>query len=489
MSKMRYILSLLMISLSVGVIAQEPEKWDLKTCVEYAVQHNISVQQADVQSRLAKLQADLAKNSQLPSLSGSSGMGLRLGRSIDPTTNGFTNTQFLYNNFGLNGGVQIFNAGKLRNSANATDYSWQASLADMQNAANDISLNVATFYLQILSAIEQTEIAKIQISQTKEQLIATKKRVDVGLLPEINLLELETQLANDSSNFISAISNVEQSKLSLKALLNLDAAKPFDVVVQPVEQIKLQNFADLQPEYVFSVASQNLPNVKAANFRVKAAEKNVKAAKANFYPTLSFGYSLSSNFSNQFKYISGYEFSGYSTPTALSPYVTVNNSKYYVQSPVFTTTSGTRNWGNIWNGWGNQVNNNFGQSLGFQLNIPIFNAGQSKISYQQAKLNFRSASLQEENTQRKLKQDIFSAYTNAVVALNKLNATQKAMTSAEKAYSFATKRYELGLLGTIELLNNQNNFLKAKVNFKSAQYEYVFRIKLLEFYKGENLSL
>jgi outer membrane protein len=397
MSKMRYILSLLMISLSVGVIAQEPEKWDLKTCVEYAVQHNISVQQADVQSRLAKLQADLAKNSQLPSLSGSSGMGLRLGRSIDPTTNGFTNTQFLYNNFGLNGGVQIFNAGKLRNSANATDYSWQASLADMQNAANDISLNVATFYLQILSAIEQTEIAKIQISQTKEQLIATKKRVDVGLLPEINLLELETQLANDSSNFISAISNVEQSKLSLKALLNLDAAKPFDVVVQPVEQIKLQNFADLQPEYVFSVASQNLPNVKAANFRVKAAEKNVKAAKANFYPTLSFGYSLSSNFSNQFKYISGYEFSGYSTPTALSPYVTVNNSKYYVQSPVFTTTSGTRNWGNIWNGWGNQVNNNFGQSLGFQLNIPIFNAGQSKISYQQAKLNFITAILRKES--------------------------------------------------------------------------------------------
>lgn len=489
MIKMKYILSLFMISLSLGVNAQEPEKWDLKTCVEYAIQHNISVQQADVQARLAKLQADLAKNSQLPSLTGSSGMGLRLGRSIDPTTNGFTNTQFLYNNFGLNGGVQIFNAGKLRNGASASDYNWQASIADMQIAANDISLNVATFYLQILSAIEQTEIAKIQIAQTKEQLTATKKRVDVGLLPEINLLELETQLANDSSNFISAISSVEQSKLSLKALLNLDAAKPFDVQVQPVEQIKLQNFADLQPEYVFNIASQNLPNVKAANYRVKASEKNVKAAKANFYPTLSFGYSLSSNFSNQFKYISGYEFSGYSTPTALSPYVNINNSKYYVQSPVFTSTSGTRNWGNIWNGWGNQVNNNFGQSLGFQLSIPIFNAGQSKIAYQQAKLNFRSASLQEENTQRKLKQDIFSAYTTAVVALNKLNATQKAMVSAEKAYNFASKRYELGLLGTIELLNNQNNFLKAKVNFKAAQYEYVFRIKLLEFYKGENLSL
>ena len=486
---MKYILCLVLVALSFVSNAQLPSKWDLKTCVEYAVQHNIYVQQADVQSRLAKLQADLAKNSQLPTMSGSSGMGLRLGRSIDPTTNGFTNTQFLYNNFGLNGGVQIFNAGKLRNNAAATNYSWQASIADMQNASNDISLNVATYYLQVLSAIEQTEIAKIQIQQTLEQLNATKKRVEVGLLPEINLLELETQLANDSSSFISAYSSVEQSKLGLKALLNLDASSPFDVLVQPVDQIKLQSFADLQPDYVFNIASQNLPNVKAANLRVKAADKNILSAKAGFYPTLSFGYNLSSNFSNSFKYISGYEMNGFSSINPTSPFVTMNNTKYYVQSPVYSPVSATRNWGNVWNGWGNQVNNNFGQSLGFQLSIPIFNAGQSKIAYQQAKLNYRNAALQEENTQRKLKQDIFSAFTNAIVALNKLNATQKAVSSSEKAYSFASKRYELGLLGTIELLNNQNNYLKAKVNFKAAQYEYVFRIKLLEFYKGESLSL
>ena len=473
----------------MGVMAQDQPVWDLKTCVEYAIQHNISVQQADVQSRLAKLQADLAKNSQLPNLSGSSSAGLRLGRSIDPTTNGFTNTQFLTNTFGLNGGVQLFNAGRLKNNAAATTYNWQASLADLQNASNDISLNVATFYLQVLSAIEQTEIAKIQIQQTIEQLAATKKRVEVGLLPEINLLELETQLANDSSSYITATSSVIQSKLSLKALLNLDASVPFDIQVQPVDQIKMQSFADLQPDYVYSIATQNLPGVKAANLRVKAANKNVLAAKAGFYPTLSFGYSLSSNFSNQFKYISGYELTGMSTPNAASPFVTVDNNKYYVQSPVFSPVGGTRNWGNVWNGWGTQMNNNFGQSLGFQLSIPIFNAGQSKIAYQQAKLNYKNASLVEENTQRKLKQDIYSAYTNAVVAFNKLNASQKAVNSAEKAYSFATKRYELGLLGTIELLNNQNNYLKAKVNFKSAQYEYVFRIKLLEFYKGESLTL
>jgi len=486
---MRYIFSFIFLGFTLSLTAQNPKQWDLRTCVEYAIKHNISVQQADIQARLSKLQADQAKYNQLPTMSGSSGLGMRLGRSIDPVTNAFTTTQFLYNNFGANGGIQVYNNNRLSNTAAATNFSWLASIADLQTAANDISVNVATFYLQILSTIEQSEIAKIQIAQTNEQLAATKKRVEVGLLPEINLLELETQLANDSSNYITAISNVEQSKLSLKALLNLDASEAFDVYVQPVDQIKLQSFADLQPDYVFGVAEQNLPNIKAANLRLKAAEKNQLIAKAGFYPTLSFGYSLSSNFSNSFKYISGIESAGFSNISPNSPFVTVGSAKYYVQSPVYNTITANRDLSNIWKGWGKQLDNNFGQNFGLQLSIPIFNANQSKTAYQQSKLNYQSVSLQQENTQRKLKQDIYAAYTNAVVAFNKLNANQKAVTSAEKAYSFATKRYELGLLGTIELLNNQNNFLKAKVNYKSAQYEYVFRIKLLEFYKGEALSL
>ena len=445
---MKYLFSFILFCGSLCLQAQAPAQWDLKTCVEYAIQHNISVQQAEVSVRLAKIQAQLAGSNQLPTMNGSTGMGMRFGRSIDPTTNGFSSTQFLYNNFGVNGGVQLFNAGRLSNATSAANYSWIASESDKLAIANDVSLNVATYYLQILSAIEQVEIAKIQIQQTKEQLAATGKRVEVGLLPELNLLELETQLANDSSSYITAISNVQQSKLSMIALLNLDASKPFEVVAQPVDQIKVQNFADLQPDYVFNVATQNMPNVIAANLRVKAAEKNSLAAKAGFYPSLSFGYNLTSNFSNQ-----------------------------------------SKNWGTVWNGWNTQVSNNFGQNVGLQMNIPIFNGNQSKLNYQQSKLNLNNVKLQADNTQLKLKQDIYSAYTNAIVSFNKLNAAQKALNSAEKTYQFATKRYDLGLLGTIELLNNQNNYLKAKVNFKTAQYEYVFRIKLLEFYKGEALTL
>ena len=231
---MKYLFSLFLLVLSYNAQSQTAVPWDLKTCVAYAIQHNISIQQADVQARLAKLQAELASANRLPTINGSTGMGLNFGRSIDPTTNGFSSTQFLFNNFGLNGGMQLFNAGRLKNNAEATSISWNAAETDKQTISNDISLNVATFYLQVLSAIEQSEITKIQIQQPIEQLNATKKRVEVGLLPEINLLELETQLANDSSTYISAISNVLQSKLSLKALLNLDAGSDFDVLVQPV---------------------------------------------------------------------------------------------------------------------------------------------------------------------------------------------------------------------------------------------------------------
>ena len=283
MRYMKHLITVILLYSSINLMAQTPTKWDLQSCVQYAIQHNISVQQADIQARIAKLQATLAKSNQLPTISGNTGMGLRLGRSIDPTTNGFSNTQFLYNNFGVNGGMQLFNAGRLKNSAEASSLSWYASETDKQTIANDISLNVATFYLQILSAIEQSEIAKIQIQQTKEQLVATSKRVEVGLLPELNLLELETQLANDSSSYISAMANVQQGKLNLMALLNLDASQNFDIVAQPVDQIKLQSFADLQPDYVFNFASQNLPNVKAAALRVKAAQKKLDDLNAVFY--------------------------------------------------------------------------------------------------------------------------------------------------------------------------------------------------------------
>jgi outer membrane protein len=484
---MKYVFLFIFVSLTVLGYGQTTEKWTLQRCVEYALKNNISVKQADVQARLAALQVQQAKYYQIPTLSLGTGVGVQFGRSIDLTTNIYTNTQALYQNIQANSNVTLYNWNRLKNNVNAAQFSAEAALADVEKASNDAALNVATYYLQVLSANEQINISKVQIQQTQTQLDITKKQVVAGALPELNQIELEAQLANDSSNYIAAKTTFQQSVLQLKAVLNLDAATPFEVDTPDV--IPLESFADLQPEVVYALALNNQPLQKGNAFRLKAAQKNMQVAKAALYPTLGFGISLGTNFYNSFNQIDGYTFNGYAPITGAEPIVKIGSANYYVQNPVFSVTQSKKNFGQLWQGWSNQITNNFGQGLGINLSIPVFNNGQSRIAYQQAKLNIKNTQLQNELTDFTLKNNIYTAYTNAVLAAEKFNAGKKSVMSAQKAYDFALKRYEIGMLGTIDLITNQNNLLKAKLQQVANEYDYIFKMKLLEFYKGMGLKL
>lgn len=465
------------------------EKWDLRKCVDYATVNNISVKQADIQARISALLARQAKLNQYPSLNMNSGTGVRFGRSIDPTTNQFSTNQFLYQNFGLNTGVQLYNYGSIRNNIQAANFSAQAALADVERAANDISLNVANFYLQVLASREQVKVTQVQIAQSQTQLDITKKRVEAGVLPELNQAEIEAQLANDSSNYVAAVTNFELNILNLKGLLNLDPAIVFELETPPVESIPIESFGDLQPELVYQLAITTQPLQKANDFRIKAAQKSILVAKAQMYPTITFGGNLATNFSNSFKKTTGLTFLGYSPVTGNEPIVTVSNVDYYVQSPLYRFTQQTRSFSGLWEGWTNQITNNFGQNVGLNFSIPIFNNGQGKTAYQRSKLDLKNVELQKTQADLKLKQDIYTAYNSATAALQKFNAGKKAVESAQKAYDFALKRYEVGLLGSLDLITNQNNLLRAKVQQLSNQYDYVFKMKVLEFYKGQGLKL
>ena len=465
------------------------DNWDLRHCIEHAIQFNISIQQADVQARIAALQAKQARNNLYPSLSGNTSTGVRFGRSIDPTTNTFATSQFLYQNFGINGGVQLYNNGRLKNNRAVAEFNARAALADVDKAKNDISFNVATYYLQILAAKEQVAIAEVQISQTHNQYDITRKRVDAGVLPELNLAEVESQLATDSSNYYAARGNYEQNLLAMRALLNLDTDVLFGIETPLVDQIPIEPFSELQPEPVYQMAIANQPLQKANEFRIKAAQKNVLATKSQMYPTLTLGGNLSTSFSNSFKTNSGFSFQGYSPITGSEPIITLNNVNYYVQTPLFKLTQTARSFNNLWDGWSNQLNNNFGQNVGLSISIPIFNNGQARISYQESKLNLKSAQLQKSQSDQTLRQNIYTAYTNAVTALQKFNAGKKTVEAAQKAYDFGSKRYEAGLLSSLDLITLQNNLLRSKVQQLSNQYDYVFKMKLLEFYKGKGIRL
>lgn len=485
----KFLILIYLIGFSKTYAQKASDNWDLRHCIEHALQYNISIQQADVQARIQALLVKQSKYNLYPNLNANTGTGLRFGRSIDPTTNNFVNSQFLYQNFGVNANVQLYNNGRLKNAQLVAKFNAQAALADVAKAQNDVSFNVATFYLQVLAAREQVNISKIQITQTNNQFVITKKRVDAGVLPELNLAEIEAQLATDSSNYFTAKGNYEQNIISLRGLLSLETDVLFGIETPMIDQIPIETFADLQPDVVYKMALDYQPLQKGNELRIKSAQKSVLVSKSQMYPTLTFGGNLSTNFSNSFNKFTGANFLGYSPITGAEPIINLSNVNYYVQSPIYKTNQTTRGFTELWDNWAQQIDNNFGQNVGFNLNIPIFNNYQGRTNYRIAKLNLKTVELQKTQSNLTLRQDIYSAYNNAVTALEKFNAGKKTVESTQKAYDFALKRYDVGLLSSLDLITNQNNLLRAKVQQLNNQYDYIFKMKLIEFYKGKGIKL
>lgn len=459
------------------VFAQE--KWNLKQCVDYATANNISVKQADVQARFDKLTFEQSKLGLYPSANFQNSVGFQFGRSIDPTSNQFTTNQILFANHNLNMDADLFNWFRKRNTIEANNYLTQASYAKLEKARNDIALNVANAYLAALLNKEQIRVSEVQLSQSREQVVNIEKQVKAGALPELNLAEMQTQLANDSATVITAQSNYALSLLQLKALLNLDAAKAFDIDAPPVDQIPLESLAELDPAMVYNSALINLPQQKINALNLKAAEKNVLVAKAALYPSLSIFGGLGSRYSNAQKLIAN-SFQSTNVPIGA---VVINGVSY----PVTTTMSQPVGYDK--NTYFRQLSNNFSQNLGLGLNVPIFNGGMAKTNWKKAQLNVESQQLLKEQDAQTLKQDIYQAHTNAVAAIQKYHAAAVAEANAQKAYDFARKRFDVGLLKPIDLITNQNNLFRTKINALSAHYEYVFKMKLLEFYKGQGIKL
>jgi outer membrane protein len=486
MRKRRILLPILSVFIFLGASAQD--KWDLKRCVEFAWANNITVRQSDVQKRIGEVQLKQDKWARYPSASFSTNTGFQFGRSIDPTTNEFTTNQTLFQSFNFQAGVAVFNWHRLKNNVIASQYELLARGADVDKAKNDVALNVATLYLQVLLARKQADIARVQMEQSRNQMGVTRKKVEAGSLPEIDALTLESQYANDSSTYITTISTAEQNLLDLKAMLNLDAAAEFDILAPPVETIPIESLLDLQPDKVYETAMKNQPNQKANALRLQSFAALLKAVKATKYPTISIGGGLGTNFAAG-RNISTSTFTGYAPSGPFGPLVNVGGVDYPILLPTFNTIPGKRGFVDLWDGWGTQIDNNFRQNIGLTINVPILNGGQAKFAYQRTKIDYDNLLITKEQIDQQLKNQIYKAYQQATAALQKYNATNTAVAATQKSYDFALKRFDLGLLNTFDLITSQNNLTKAKFDNALAQFEYVFRMKILEFWKGLGIRL
>jgi outer membrane protein len=483
---MRYkLLTLIALLVFTGTIKAQ-EKWGLLKCIEHAMANNISVKQVDLQSKIAELTLKQSKYGQLPNLNFNGGPSYNNGRNQDPTTFTLITQSYLSANMQLQSSADIFNWFSKRNTIAANEWELQATKANTDKLKNDIALSVANLYLQILLGMEQEKIASIQLKQSQAQLSNTRKLVDAGNLPELNAANLEAQVAIDSSNVIAAKGNVIQNILSIKAFMAIDAATSFEIETPAAEKIFVEKLADLQPETVYASAIANMPQQRFNDFKLKAAQKTSAAAKGGLYPTISVFGNLGTNYAVSFN-TPNYDpfFTGKYIPTGLRAVDAAGNFVYDVSSPeVVQIKNGKLNS----NPFFSQLNQNFRQSIGLNISIPVFNGLSARTNYQKSKISIRNQELQKELDNQTLKQDIYKAYNAAMVALEKLNAGKKSMEASERTFYFAQKRYDVGMLGTFDLITSQNNLFTAKLQNALNQFDYVFKMKVLEFYKGQGLK-
>lgn len=467
------------------VITHAQKRWSLVECVQYAWDSNMSVRQSEVQAHIAGINYKQSKLSRIPTLNNSNNVGYRFGKSQNPSTGILENQNYFQIGINLQSSATIFNWFSKKNTILADEWSAEAANAATDKLKNDVGLSVANSYLQVLLNIQQEQIATVQVQQSLSQLDITRKQVQAGALPELNAVELESQLAGDSANLITAQGNVTQAKYVLKSYMGLDAGAPFEIEEPPIDQIPLEPIADLQPESVYALALANQPQQRYNLFNLRAAEKNSLAAKGMLYPSISAYGSIGTNYGffktpryNQI--LTGYSPSGLVISDGSGGYIDVlapdfvNGSKSgYNTSPKLST----------------QFSNNFGQTIGIGLSIPLFNGWQARANYERSKLNIKTLEYQNTLDNQTLKQNIYQAYNAAVVALEKLNSSKKQVNASQQSYDFALKRYTVGMLTTLELITNQNNLFSAKLQYVSNQFDYVFKMKVLEFYKGMGIKL
>ncbi|MES2704799.1 MAG: TolC family protein [Bacteroidota bacterium] len=451
--------------------------WSLQRCVQYAIEHNISIKQNVLNADQAEAALKQSRLSQLPAVSVNGSYGKSLGRSINPTTNQFVDAGYNFLSASGNGSLLLFGWMQVRNTIDKNKYTLQASLADLDQLKDDVSLNVATSFLVAVLSKEQITISNNQVALSKAQLGQTRAFAEAGRLPELNVAQLEAQLASDSANLINAIANFNANILDLKTLLNLDFAEPFAIQVPDVEPGDQVTTTTTLPEEIFDKARMRFGAIKASQLRVEAARKGVAAARGNLYPQLSLGYQVGTNYASNYQTVSSFTQNGFS-PIGVADTVLLTPVYQPNIVPVLANIP-----------FNDQFNNNIRHSVYLNLNVPILNGWQSRYAIRQASINLASQQLNEYNAALTLRQNVYKAHNNAVNAIQKYNAAKRADDAARRALDFAQKRYDLGLTSTVDLLVIQNNAFTAASNLAIGKYDLIFKLKVIDYYLGKQLKL
>ena len=450
------------------------QPWSLQQCVNYAVDHNLQVKQTALNVEQSKIQRDQSYASFLPSINGQLGHNYYWGRTIDPYTNAYKDQEVQSDNFGLSSTLILFEGLQLQNTLSQSKLNYMASCKDLEKIRNDISLNVVAAYLQVLYNQDLAAVLSGQVSATSDQRNRMKRMYEIGTASKANFLDLDAQVANDSSSLITAQTQVEQSLLSLMQLLELKSETAKFSIERPPVADPQDLPSGLNTESVYAVALLTQPQIKGNEFRLMAAEKGWAVSKGARLPRLYLSGNWNTSYSTSFK-----QPTSFSSSTDTVGFTTGND---LVIVPSITPTDFALV------PFKKQFNQNRGTGAGVTLQLPIFNGWSARTNVQRARITLEQTRLNDELAKNNLYKSVQQAVLDAVSAKRKYDAVLHSEASMKEAEAFSRQRFELGLINTYEFALAKNNLARAEANLLQAKYDYIFRLKILDFYQGKPLT-
>lgn len=424
------------------------ETWDLAKCIDYALENNLQIKLQEVSEKLTAYQLSQSKANIYPSVNGSAYHGINFGRSADPTTNQFVTQQIQTSSFSISSSVTLFSGLRQLNTVQQNKFTLLSSQFQTEETKNNVMLNVTAGFLQVLMTRENIKSQQEQTQLTIEQLNRSNKLAEAGMIPEGNLLNIQAQVANDSLNLINAINSYDLAVLTLKLLLQLDPAANVEFAQSDVSLDQLSPDLLVGPEAIFNTAMGNQPQIKSADFSVRAAEKGLMVNKGLHSPTISLSGNIRTNYSS-------YE---------LPPFV--------IKEPYF-----------------DQLNTNLSQTVGISLSVPIFNGLSTHYSIKSSQLQLERSRYLQLQIKDQLKQDVYRAYTDAKAAAKRYEASLKNLEALQTAFGYTQTMFDLGSVNALDYSTSKANLALAQITLINAKYDYIFKVKVLDFYQGKPIKL
>ena len=418
----------------------KPKIWSLEDCIEYALENNITVKDAELNTAISEVDYNKSKSSRLPGVYGNVSQSFTNGNSIDPITSEFVTDQISSTNVGINSSMALFQGNQINNQIKQNKLLLTKSIFQEEVEKNNIVLNLLETYLQTLYSKESITIAENNLIASEKEVLRAKARLDAGTFALKDYTEAQSQAATNKYNVIASKNDYQQYIIVLKQLLELSPME--DIEIETInENMDLINL-ELDKAKVYDNALDYLPEVKVSDLNIESNVKELDIVKGGYLPTLSLTGSLGTGYSSTYDYT-----------------------------------------------FSNQFDTNFNQSLGLSLSVPIFNRNQTKSAVQTATINIEKAEIQKFNTKKEVYKKVETAYQNALSAQEQVIASEASKNAAEQSYILAQKKYDLGALSTTDLVISQNTYTNAQQTYLQSKYLNILYHQLLQFYQGNDIKL